>query len=342
MLERTRKHPSAFESENTQIFSDLGRQRITVPEAFWRLNMLTTHSVIIETGNSFATMAAATTAVQGTDESVILPEIIEAAAHKYLAKHSVSASYACSQQAATMWAWGFGKGVYDIDDDVVETVLSASTVAVSSTVLQHIPQRSLFISTKVNDCIGAFFHHFVVPTTQKAYCSFECLKSDWSAPGAERLGTISCTLDLSNQASVIGDMTSDDASELDEDTVRKYLNLLLLLCCKNVEIVGCVTSKPGPSVDFKTKKPVMTTTPRHWNVGVRQGAALRAAYATTSSKGGTHQSPRAHMRRAHWATYYTGPRTVEARPSVLHWIAPILVGAAEDIVETHHRVGATT
>ncbi len=65
-----------------------------------------------------------------------------------------------------------------------------------------------------------------------------------------------------------------------------------------------------------------------WEVGYRYGAAVRARHAPSTTAGAAHNPPRAHIRRAHWHHYWTGPRDGE-RTLALRWIAPTLVGAQD-------------
>jgi len=76
--------------------------------------------------------------------------------------------------------------------------------------------------------------------------------------------------------------------------------------------------------------------PREWDVGVRIGAALRAAYAREETGGeaattGRHVRP--HVRRAHWHTVLSGKRKREDGTTIpaseqrreLRWMPPIAV-----------------
>lgn len=70
--------------------------------------------------------------------------------------------------------------------------------------------------------------------------------------------------------------------------------------------------------------------PTIWPVGVRVGAALRKARRTERSepKGGSHASPRAHVRRGHHRLYWTGPGGKIPR---IQWISAGLVGKGESV-----------
>lgn len=104
-----------------------------------------------------------------------------------------------------------------------------------------------------------------------------------------------------------------------------------------------VQTKRGPRY-FPADKPAI------WEVGVRIGAALRRAYseqAHGAGQGGPHARPRAHIRRAHWHTYRTGPRKRDGieiplaeRGALLRWLPPIPVNmdALESLPATIHKV----
>lgn len=90
----------------------------------------------------------------------------------------------------------------------------------------------------------------------------------------------------------------------------------------------------------KTKKGlrIFPQPPTTWLVGHRIGASLRLAEPREPGEpgGGTHASPRPHIRRAHWHAYWTGPRAGQQK-LILKWLPPVAVGAGE-IVPTIHEV----
>lgn len=85
-----------------------------------------------------------------------------------------------------------------------------------------------------------------------------------------------------------------------------------------------------------------------WDVGVRIGAAIRRAQeqaeagereALTSGR----SRPRAHVRKAHWHTFLTGPRAEDRKSEqrrILHWIPPLPINVedAGDLPATVHDV----
>ena len=76
-------------------------------------------------------------------------------------------------------------------------------------------------------------------------------------------------------------------------------------------------TKKGPRF-FPPDRPVV------WNVGTRMGAALRtlASRVGVVALGGTHASPRPHIRRGHWHSYRVGPGRQNVK---VVWIRPIAV-----------------
>lgn len=110
-------------------------------------------------------------------------------------------------------------------------------------------------------------------------------------------------------------------------TIAPLVSLLLYLC-SDVPDYGDREPPAHPS----RKGHKTATEPRAWDVGVRIGAALRSAQRASgeAGEGGTHASPRAHVRAAHWHLYWTGPKTTSQR-LVVRWLSPILVGGGETV-----------
>ncbi len=115
---------------------------------------------------------------------------------------------------------------------------------------------------------------------------------------------------------------------------RQMLALLLpttlYLCADNADVTpGALAPRfPAPK---RTKGEIRFFPPaevQQWDVGVRIGAALRGAHQTgnvsRSDEGGAHARPRAHVRKAHWHHYWTGPRSGD-RALILHWLPPVPV-----------------
>lgn len=122
--------------------------------------------------------------------------------------------------------------------------------------------------------------------------------------------------------------------------VEPVLSMLLYLCSQTADISK--RGEPGWPANPQAKKTERgwksppASGPMEWDVGVRMGAALRAAYQR-EQMGGDATSDRGqirpHVRRAHWRTIVSGPRKdgdgadipSDKRKRELRWTPPIAV-----------------
>jgi hypothetical protein len=122
---------------------------------------------------------------------------------------------------------------------------------------------------------------------------------------------------------------SEQAQALDQHPERELapiLSLLLYLCADDADLAG-QRRQPRAKIDKHGRHRVYAPdAPQVWSVGVRLGAALRAAYhaAQTGQPTGGASSPRPHIRRAHWHGFWTGPKA-GPRKLALRWLPPIAV-----------------
>lgn len=142
---------------------------------------------------------------------------------------------------------------------------------------------------------------------------------------------------------VLGDASQISGPEWDRyalelaEQIRPMLSLLLYLCSVNADLPQEWAHRPPPTL--KRHKGIARAYPPDaatvWPVGVRIGAALRAARAVremeppedASPAGGGRARPRPHIRRAHWHGYWTGPKS---QPSfTLKWLPPIPVAVTD-------------
>jgi hypothetical protein len=114
--------------------------------------------------------------------------------------------------------------------------------------------------------------------------------------------------------------------------VAPVISLVLYLCAENSEIDDAAgrAASPRNPVPTATKQGPRTfppPKPTTWNVAFRVGSALERSCREPRSdpQGGTHARPRPHIRRAHYNTYWTGPRSGLQVP-VLRWLAPTIIG----------------
>ena len=125
------------------------------------------------------------------------------------------------------------------------------------------------------------------------------------------------------------------------------VSLALYLASENREISNPHGQQPHNPKPTNTKRGPRTfpaSAPTKWDVGLRLGAALRAAreYREPDEAQNTAEraSPRGHIRRAHWHSFWSGSRGSDRRALRVKWLPPIPVNLAdvEDLPATIHKV----
>jgi len=110
--------------------------------------------------------------------------------------------------------------------------------------------------------------------------------------------------------------------------LQRILSFAYYICSQYAEL-GQGSEKPKRPQPVKTKKGMTyfpPDKPKVWDVGAKLGRALRAAkereqqeYEQSGDK--LRNRPRPHIRRAHWHTFLSGPRT-EQQKRMVKWIPP--------------------
>jgi len=252
-------------------------------------------------------------------------------------------------------AWRPGKGIYRFDEDLARALLDTPiTGDLPREVLHRLPEWCVYVETPwlAPEMLGFFAHlewdagdgrselriitdsdvggvpkltpiilHLVEGALEDALHAFEAEAAiQWQKAGSPAwIGPRPIAADVA-------------------EVVRPLLSLLLYICSDDADYAGDARPvRPKPKKTNKGMRLVAPDAPVLWDVGVRIGAALRGATRAAESEpeGGTHASPRPHVRRAHWHTYLTGKgRTTRA----LRWVSPMLVGSG-GTVPTVRKVG---
>lgn len=129
-----------------------------------------------------------------------------------------------------------------------------------------------------------------------------------------------------------------DEYERHLEIVHFFVSIILYLCSDKPDI--CNPLAPGTSPHRPEPKKVKggmklfpAQKPTIWEVGRNIGQALRnAASQSKEYQGGSHASPKAHIRRGHWHGYWTGPHSGN-RKFVLKWLHPMLINLSMDAAE---------
>jgi hypothetical protein len=144
------------------------------------------------------------------------------------------------------------------------------------------------------------------------------------------------------------------AAEVIRSAVSRLLSVGLYLCAEDAEVVagdgsGALPANPAPKKTKKRGEKLFAAAGvREWNVAWRLGAQIRAAEkeereaeeersAVGGEAGGAGARKRPHIRRAHWHSFWTGPRDparAHERVKAVKWLPPLAInagGSSEDM-----------
>lgn len=259
-------------------------------------------------------------------------------------------------------AWRMTQGIYRFDTDMFAALWDTPLTKIPVEILYQLPEWCVYIEAPAErklyeyDLLGWFAHieHDAATGRPELRFVFDLNNGGVLSPFMLHL-TASTLSECVRRALVEGwrqaveIQNNDDISMPSASTVKEMtetletglasaLSVVLYLCSISADIADLRSKRERPAnpVPRKTKRGMRTfpldggaTT---WLTGYRIGASLRLAdekerSATESGEAG-RSSPRAHIRRAHWHTYWTGPRDKPQKP-VLKWLPPVPVGAGE-------------
>lgn len=255
---------------------------------------------------------------------------------------------------AALTAWRQTKGIYQFHPDLLNALWGTPVTGdLPTQALKRLPEWCVYIhigsEIRPIDCAlstetlhGAWAHLEWDANDHSEYLRLlldinnELVPIPISLGGTLRQGIDSVTTEALMRTNTV--MHADDLEQATRGIAalaEPIISLLLYLCSEEPELDG--HGRPGNPRPKKVKGGTRTFPvpgPRHWSVGSRIGAALKAAHERTNNEredgsAGGRTRPRPHLRRAHWAIRWTGPRTQEQAP-VLRWIQPTLVAADTD------------
>jgi hypothetical protein len=253
---------------------------------------------------------------------------------------------------AALAAWRRTKGIYRFDDTLLDEIWATPVRGdLPIEILHRLPEWCVYIDlANQGRPMAGFFAHLEWDVGKEREELRLLIDEDGDKALAVPLhlgaGGIEKSLEAAANAATkqaidfgCEDQVVSDIARLREAApmIEPLVSLVLYLCAANADVTRRSRAKEPPVTKRSkpNKKEAGASVTTHWDVGVRVGAALRAsieARRDEGTDGGTHASPRAHVRRAHWHTYWTGPRT--ASTALLKWLSPILVGAEDELVPT--------
>lgn len=254
-------------------------------------------------------------------------------------------------------AWRMTQGIYRFDSDLFSALWSTPLGKIPVGILYRLPEWCVYVEAPAgykidqHDLLGWFTHleydiqakrpelrflfdfgkvlsPFILHLTSAilAECIEKALaESQWQAK-------------KHGYSRVVGKngTTAEDLKDLLTSSLAPVVSVVLYLCTVAADVVDLKSKRERPEnpVPKKTKKGLRifpANSETTWLVGYRIGASLRLASRNSEESKGERAdtteraSPRPHIRRAHWATYWTGPKDQPQKP-VLRWLPPVPVG----------------
>lgn len=250
----------------------------------------------------------------------------------------------------TVGVWRLSRVVYRIDETTLDALWNetAPPHELPTSQLRYLPSHVVYLplpgreDAQGHEVYGAFFTRLDTGTTREALLigvhTDDGRVMHTRIPIADKVDVRAALEEQAQQHAPDVDVVLSD--RWGQDLLLNLLNAALYLCAVNAD------SHVQPRLAARDKKsglPVANTTVE---VGVRMGAALRAARRSdategTSGSGGRGAAMPPHVRRAHFHTYLYGPLDGE-RERRLKWLPPIPVNLefGDDLPVTVHPVQA--
>lgn len=237
---------------------------------------------------------------------------------------------------------------YTVDETLLQSTNLESFEDIPTSALKGNPSNTFAIMNRFAGSAGVYVCYMSRYPDEDSYKiilvgvddDFE-LYPDSQGNIAIKGGAWTCSIFLDEPT--IGDsIKSAEIEGRERDSVAAYINALLMICAKNISVVA---DPPVPSTELvNTKFLSYARREQVVTVGTVEGSELRANaqyMRATASDGDDKIKRAAHMRRAHWHHYWTGPRDQpENRKIILHWVAPTFVSGTENEAITNHAVTA--
>lgn len=246
----------------------------------------------------------------------------------------------------TLACWRMTQGIYRIDPALYDALVSTDLAGdIPGDVLMRLPEWCVYIETpglqligrdrKMHDLAGAWVRLDREPSGQDDLI----ILLDIDGVPLRETHTLPLTSSLAASIeTILAEWGQTGPVEAITAYLRPIINLALYLCAGD-DISG-KHGAPGNPTPKRTRRDgwrlFPADGPRTWDVGVRMGAALRRAYQAEQVAGDTEptgRTVRAHVRRAHWHGFRSGPRKrpdgtgipAADRPFDLRWLPPIPV-----------------
>ncbi len=266
-----------------------------------------------------------------------------------LGKYQLALDYMpIMQQIAAVGTWQFSKGIYQFDDALYQALITSKIEGkIPSDVLHRLPEWCMYVETPSlnfmkNLTYGfyAWLEHDMNTNRHELRLLIDCEYKlisvplhldEWSIYESVERYLKEANLQGSLAGYGLLNPSQDDIDSITHDIIP-FLSLILYICSDEPDLSNFdePNSHPNRPQAKKTKKgwrlfPAQKV--RTWTVGNEIGRKLRH---TLNEFANTDRTVKAHLRRGHHKTYWTGKRGSDEQKPISHWIPPAIVGGNKE------------
>lgn len=229
-------------------------------------------------------------------------------------------------------AWRPTQGIYRFDPTLLDSLLDTPISGdIPTEVLQRLPEWCVYVELPGTGGLHGFFAHLEFDAnSHRTELRLLLDTQDRLLPLPLHLGgSLAKAIDGMLAESAMHGLTyiPPGATQSIATLVAPLVSVLLYLCSEDAEMRPTRGRGPlRPKLKAGKNGPKMPPAQslEVWETGFRIGAILRDAMASEGAGDGT---VRAHVRRAHWHSYWRGEGRAE---KIVKWLSPILVGGAPE------------
>lgn len=245
---------------------------------------------------------------------------------------------------AALGAWRYTQSIYRINPALYQSLIeTVPRGPLPVSLLMRLPEWCVYIETPGvthrGDELHGFFAHMEWDVNRKQpELRLLLVKDNSLEPAPLHIGHWTITEAVDRMGSEArknerlqdsGMRVPDDYTQTQAPELYPLISLLLYVCSDGVEYRA---SKPPENPQPKRTrrhgwKLFPAAHPRVWNLGDKIGETLEAARRESQSE---RKGPRPHIRRAHWHTFYAGPRDSDGRETRVKWIPPLLIAGGDE------------
>ena len=239
-------------------------------------------------------------------------------------------------------AWRATQGIYRIYPTLLEELLDTPISGdVPADVLMRLPEWCVYVETPLVDKVAGFFAFLECDATDgrvELRLLLDLVEPRALVPQIVHLGhgslkrgfeqALQLACDNARRQGMEPELLRDIERSAAGNIARleRLVSVLLYLCAGDAEVPSAAERPPRV---VRGKKRALLPIPKHGatvhDCGLRMGAALDLARARRDDerdRGGASGTVMPHIRRAHWHTFWTGPRDGE-RVARVRWMPPI-------------------